>query len=92
MADLPGSKGGKWKSRQLFLNGKRQTRARWPNLDPNDPMYGGWLFMDGPAEKGSITAFQYPQGALPHHWAKPSEGEVEFYLGSGQWRSTVPIQ
>ena len=92
VADLPGSTGGKWKSRQLFLNGKRQIRARWPNLDPNDPSYGGWLFMEGAAEKGSMTAFQYPQGTLPHHWAKPSEGEVEFYLGSGQWRSTVPIQ
>jgi hypothetical protein len=92
VADLPDSKGGKGKARQLFLNGKRQIRARWPNLDPNDPLYGGWLFMQGPAEKGSIAAFQYVQGALPHHWAKPSEGEVEFYLGSGQWRSTVPIQ
>jgi parallel beta-helix repeat protein len=92
MADLPGAKGGKWKFRQLFLNGQRQARARWPNFQPNDPMYGGWLFMEGPAEKGSIVAFQYRPGAFPRHWAKPGEGEVEFYEGSGQWRSTVPIQ
>ena len=92
MAKVPGAKGGKWKARQLFLNGKRQTRSRWPNLDPSDPMYGGWLLMQGPGEKGSITSFQYEQGALPHHWAKPSEGEVEFYMWNGQWRSTVPIQ
>jgi parallel beta-helix repeat protein len=92
MADLPGSKGGKWKFRQLFLNGQRQIRARWPNFEPTDPLYGGWAFMEGPAEKGSTTAFQYPSGAFPRHWAKPSEGEVEFYEGTGQWRSTVPIR
>jgi parallel beta-helix repeat protein len=92
MADLPGSKGGKRKFRQLFLNGQRQMRARWPNFEPKDPMYGGWAFMEGPAEKGSTTAFQYRSGALPRHWAKPSEGEVEFYEGTGQWRSTVPIK
>lgn len=92
MADLPGSKAGKWKFRQLFLNGRRQIRARWPNFEPNDPMYGGWAFMEGPAEKGSTTAFQYKSGAFLRHWAKPSEGEVEFYEGTGQWRSTVSIR
>jgi parallel beta-helix repeat protein len=92
MADLPGSKGGKWKFRQLFLNGRRQIRARWPNFEPNDPLYGGWAFMEGPAEKDSTTAFQYRPGAFPRPWAKPSEGEVEFYEGTGQWRSTVPIK
>ncbi len=92
MADLPGAKGGKWKFRQLFLNGQRQTRARYPNLEPNGPLYGGWAFMEGPAEKDSTTAFQYRSGAFPRHWAKPSEGEVEFYEGAGQWRSTVPIK
>jgi parallel beta-helix repeat protein len=92
VADLPGSKGGKWKFRQLFLNGQRQIRARWPNFEPNDPLYGGWAFMEGPAEKDSTIAFQYRPGAFPRHWAKPREGEVEFYEGTGQWRSTVPIQ
>jgi parallel beta-helix repeat protein len=92
MADLPGSKGGKWKFRQLFLNGQRQIRARWPNFEPNDAMYGGWAFMEGPAEKGSTTAFQYKSGAFLRHWAKPSEAEVEFYEGTGQWRSTVSIK
>ncbi|PYV17163.1 MAG: hypothetical protein DMG21_09210 [Acidobacteria bacterium] len=92
MAELPESKGGGWKFRQLFLNGQRQLRSRWPHRDPNDPMYGGWAVMAGPAEKGSITGFEYRAGTFTHHWANPREGEVEVYLGQGQWRSTVPIQ
>ena len=91
-AALPGARGGKWKSRQLFLNGLRQVRARTPNLDPSDPMYGGWAFVEGPPEKLSSTAFQYKAGSFPHHWSRPSEGEVNFYQGGwGSWRSTVPI-
>ncbi|MBZ5564736.1 MAG: right-handed parallel beta-helix repeat-containing protein, partial [Acidobacteriia bacterium] len=92
MAELPGAKGGKWKFRQLFENGRRQIRARWPNFEPKDPMYGGWAFMEGPAEPGSLTAFQYRVGTFPRRWAKPGEGEVEFYGGTGQWRSTVAIK
>ena len=92
VAQLPGSKGGKWKFRQLFLNGQRQIRARTPDFDPNDPMYGGWAFMKGPAEKGSIDAFKYKPGTFQRHWAKASEGEVVFYQEGGQWQSTAPIK
>jgi parallel beta-helix repeat protein len=91
-AELPGSKGGKWKFRQLFLDGRRQTRARWPNLDAADPMYGGWAFIEAPAEKRSTIAFRYAPGTFPRRWAKPTEGEVELIQGSGQWRSTVPMK
>ena len=31
---LPGTKGGKWKFRRLFADGKLQVRARWPKLRP----------------------------------------------------------
>ena len=102
VAPLPGSKGGKWKFRQLFLNGQRQIRARTPDFDADDPMYGGWAFMEGPAEegtivsfvtqRGSIDAFKYRPGTFQHHWAKASEGEVVFIQGTGQRRSTVPIK
>ena len=102
VAPLPGSKGGKWKFRQLFLNGQRQIRARTPDFDADDPMYGGWAFMEGPAEegtivsfstqRGSIDAFKYRPGTFQRHWAKASEGEVVFIQGTGQMRSTVPIK
>ncbi len=40
---------GKWDFRQLFVNGKRQIRARYPNYDTKDPIKGGWLFARTPA-------------------------------------------
>ncbi len=33
-AELPEVKEGKWNFRQLFFNGQRQIRARYPNFDP----------------------------------------------------------
>jgi len=43
-AELPFAKGGKWKSRQFFCEGKRQTRARWPKFDPADSLFSGWAY------------------------------------------------
>ena len=70
--DLPAAKGGKWKFRQLFFNGQRQIRARYPKFDPDNPIYGGWAFTDGPAEPGSSLAFKLRPGTLERHWKKPA--------------------
>ena len=59
---LPGAKGGGWRSRQLFFNGKRQIRARYPNFDPDNPLYGGWSYMEGPADDGTISGYRFPEG------------------------------
>ncbi len=59
---LAKARGGKWKFRQLFLNGERQIRARWPKFDPDDPLYGGWAFMEGPADEGTVPAFRFEGG------------------------------
>ena len=72
--------------------GRRQIRARWPNLDPEHPIYGGWAFTEGPAEEGSRRAFRYKPGTFERHWAKPTEGEVHYFAHIGGWSSTVPIQ
>lgn len=92
MADLPGSKGGKWKSRQLFLNGKRQQRARFPKLSQNDPLYSGWALTEGPAYEGSIDAFIYKPDTFHNRWSKPTEVEVIYWANIGGWRSMVPIK
>lgn len=89
---LPGSKGGKWKFRQVFYQGTRQEQARWPRRDPQDPLYGGWAFMEGPAQPGSLTAFQYPAGVFPPAWARPGELEVNYFLGPGCWPCRVPVK
>jgi hypothetical protein len=39
MADLPEVKAGNWRFRQLFVDGKRATRARTPNVDAKTPWW-----------------------------------------------------
>jgi hypothetical protein len=70
---VPGEKGGSWKFRQLFYNGKNQIRARTPNFDPQNPLKGGWATMEGPAQPGSQTAFRYKPGTLGRRWAKTTQ-------------------
>lgn len=91
-AELPGSQGGKWPFRQLFCGGHRQPRARWPKLDPADPLYGGWAYTEGPAYEGSTDAFIYRPGTFRHLWAKPTEVEVVYWASIGGWESRAPIR
>jgi len=89
--ELPEAKGGTWKSRQLFFDGARQMRARWPKCDLANPIYGGWALMEGPAEEDSTIAFRYKPGTFRQEWAKPTEAEVHYFARYGV-SSTVPIK
>jgi parallel beta-helix repeat protein len=88
-AELPGSRAGRWKFRQLFYKGIRQQQARFPRFDLNDPLYGGWAFITA---NGTPTSFQYHSGTFPHRWVKPSELEVVSFVGSGCWPQRVPVK
>jgi len=83
---LPEAKGGKWRFRQLFFNGQRQIRSRYPKLDPANPIYGGWLFTKS---RGSTVSFRYAPDALTRRWKKPTEAEVYMYTGIS---NTIPIK
>ena len=87
-AEVAGTKGGRWRFRQLFLDGQRQIRARYPDFDPNNPLYGGWALPEG---EGRPDAFNYKPGTFPRHWAKPQEAEV-FLLYTWGLTDTVPIK
>ncbi|MEW6753309.1 MAG: right-handed parallel beta-helix repeat-containing protein [Candidatus Latescibacterota bacterium] len=91
-AELPESRGGRWRCRQLFCDGQRMPRARWPKADPADPLYGGWAYIEGPAGEGSTDAFVYRPGTFRHAWARPTEVEVIYWANIGGWRSMVPIR
>ena len=65
--------------RQLMLDGRRQRRARWPKFDPANPIYGGWAFVEGPAEEDSHNAFVYRAGTFRHRWASPQQIEINIY-------------
>lgn len=89
---LPGSKGGEWKFQQLFLNGERQTRSRYPKYDAENPLYGGWAFLERPAEKGSMSSFIYKPGTFSHHWVKPRNGVVVLMAGGGWVDAILPVK
>jgi hypothetical protein len=81
-----------WKFRQLFLNGKPQTRSRYPKLDKKNPLYGGDAFMQGPVAKKGTTAFIYKPGTFQRPWAKPTNGEVFVFPTGGWTNNIVPIK
>jgi parallel beta-helix repeat protein len=89
-ADLPESRGGRWKFRQLFAGGQRQAQARWPRSDPADPICGGWAYMEDAAAPGSLTAFRMKPGDW-RAYAHPEELEVHYYTGPGCWPSRVAV-
>lgn len=43
---LPEVKNGSWRFRELYCGGQKQICARWPKFDANDPLYGGWAFVE----------------------------------------------
>ena len=50
-AKLPETRKGYWWFRQLFCNGKRMIRARYPKYDPKNPRYSGWAFVEKTVEE-----------------------------------------
>ncbi|WP_158673304.1 right-handed parallel beta-helix repeat-containing protein [Bosea sp. FBZP-16] len=56
---------------QFTVNGEKQTESRYPDVDPNDPVHGGWLWgQDLPAgyDAQKSMAFDpsdYPDGEQP---------------------------
>jgi len=101
--EVPEAKGGRWRLRQLFFNGQRQTRARFPNFDPDNPIYGGWLQTIGTtpeenqrrhdhlSEEDARRAFKYKPGTFERRWAKPQEAEV-FVMSIGGVSNTIPLK
>ena len=45
-AQLPEVTCQQWRFRQLFCDGRRMVRSRYPKSDKNDPLYGGWAFVE----------------------------------------------
>jgi len=87
--DLPEVRDGNWRFRQLFFDGRPQIRARFPNYEPNNPLYGGWAFIEEPI---SETAFRYAAGTFPRHWAKANQGEIFIFPGKCWDNDIIPIK
>jgi len=66
---------------QLFINGKRQMRARYPNFDPDKPLVGegGYLNTIGAGDR----SFTYdPETFTTRKWGRPAEAIVHIFPGS----------
>lgn len=96
-ADLSRLGLGETKPRQLFLGGKRQRLARYPNFDPSEPITGGWAYVAATAPPaaelaavGAKRVMQVREGDA-RHWANPTQGEVFIFSGHEWWNNIVPI-
>lgn len=88
---VPGVQGGRWKFRQLFCNGERMARSRYPKVDPDDPLYSGWLFIEEAAEEDGTDAFIYKPDTFDKAWSKPEQGEVVIWHRHEWGNMTIPI-
>lgn len=66
--------------RQLFASGKRQTLARYPNIDKAAPIKGGFLYVEKPSLPGSLQEFIARPGSL-RGWADTRDAEIVIFPG-----------
>ena len=75
-----GQDGTPWRAtHQLFFRGERRELARFPNLDPQHPLTGGFLYVDrqGTPKK---QAFHYAAGEFScEQWGDLSQAEVNLF-------------
>jgi hypothetical protein len=91
-ADFSTAVGDAARYRQLFLNGRRQIRSRYPNVEPPNPLYGGWAFIEGPATGDGERSFIYKPATFQKHWARPTNGEVVIFEAGGWVNNIIPIR
>jgi len=66
---------------QLFINGKRQIRARYPNYDFENPLVKGKGYIN--TSGGGGKEFTYnPETFTKKRWDKPSEAIVHIFPGT----------
>jgi hypothetical protein len=101
VCDLPAAMDGKLKFSELYVNGKRQTRARFPNGDSHVPQPAGYILTKGalpewqkPPEKPHTEMYYDPATFSTKEWAHPEEAVVSCFerisfdkvpFWNGQW-------
>src|SRR5262249_37273606 len=81
VAKLPAGKGGPWAFTQLFVNGKRQTRARLPDTDDWNKW---WRVAQGP---NHATIFGFPEGTLKN-WSNVEDVEINL-IPQYYWQNQI---
>jgi len=83
--------------RQLFMDGRRQILARYPNYDPENPYGGGWAYVDGKpipifqdVPNESKRVFQYKPSDT-REWSRPEQAEVFVFARYNWWNNICRI-
>ena len=66
---------------QLFINGKRQMRARYPNFDPEKPLVGEGGYLNT-TDAGDRQFTYDPETFTKKRWSKPTDAIVHIFPGS----------
>ena len=93
-ARVPEAAGGRFKFRQLFFNGQRMIRARWPSFEPAEPYHGGWAFVEKtvPEDDEDAKTLQYePPAAAPRPWANLHQAELFIFPWYNWVSELLPI-
>ncbi len=104
VADLKGTPLEKVAFRQLFFGGQRQTMARYPNVDPDDPHFGQWAYVldaePAPATNLSVSDniaavkdhFTATSDVIKPAWEKVVQAEIAIHPAYGWAWNIVPIK
>jgi len=79
-AALPEVKAGTWNFRSLYVNGERQIRARYPNVDPTDPCRKGFLYIRRGQERRTVGGMHNQGDTLDYEVRVPAPGEYAVWL------------
>ena len=101
VCDVPAAKDGKLKFSELYVNGKRQIRARFPKGDSRVPQPQGYILSKGakpqwqnPPLRPHTEMYYDPATFTKKHWAHPEDAVVfsfqrisfdEVPFWNGQW-------
>lgn len=83
--------------RQVYLNGRRLTWARYPNEDPAHPYSGGWAYVDGIRPpmyqdiEGESTDTVVLRARDVRPWSRPGDGEVCIFPRYNWWNRIEKI-
>jgi hypothetical protein len=88
VVDIPEAKNNNWNFRQLFVNGKRMTRARFPNKSKSNP----YLYAASYGEKSYINL---DKEQIKDYWGKATDAQINIvpkWRFFNQWNTIEDVE
>ncbi|MBT3381795.1 MAG: hypothetical protein HN742_05610 [Lentisphaerae bacterium] len=90
VADIPEARNGTWLFRSLFVNGRRQTRARYPNVDLSDPYRSGFLFSEYDPHNTTASCIHNVGDWMDYAIDVPTDGTYRVWTRYAAQNGTLP--